>query len=157
VGYIRPIQRLFIIFAQMEQLNLPAYQRRKEIFRANATNADVIANMLHALPYAVEQVNNGYAEQFEQHDILATPYMVWLFTRNNFVYRRDPDTEQIIALPSASVRRKFNDCKSYSMFIASVLKSLGLPVSFRFGGNTPGKYSHVWVVCGHIPGRWMRA
>lgn len=135
----------------MEYLTLPEYQGKKTVFKKNADNSDVIANMLYAIPFATEQVSNGFAQQFETGDILATPYKVWLFTRKNFTYRRDPDHEQVIALPSASVRRKFNDCKSYSMFIASVLKSLGFPVSFRFGGNIPGKYSHVWVVCGRIP------
>jgi len=135
----------------MELTSLPAYRKEKTVFKKNADNSDVIANMLHAIPYGTEQVSNGFAEQFNTGDILATPYKVWQFTRRNFQYRRDPEQEQVIALPSASVRRVYNDCKSYSMFIASVLKALGFPVSFRFGGNIPGKYSHVWVVCGAIP------
>jgi len=124
---------------------LPAYQKKKIIFAINANNADVMRNIITAYPYAVQQVMHGFAQQFR------TPYDVWLFTRNNFRYLRDDDQEQQIALPSASVRRIYNDCKSYSLFIASVCRALGHHVQFRFGGNTPGRYSHIWTVINGIP------
>ena len=124
---------------------LPAYTNSAVLFADKANNQDVMKNIISAYPLAVEQVAGAFSKQFRN------PYEIWRFCRSHFRYLRDDDQRQEIKLPSASVRVRLNDCKSYSLFIAAVARALGYKVAFRFGGNTKGKYSHIWTMINGVP------
>ena len=65
----------------------------------------------------------------------------------NTRYQLDADGEQLIRSPARFLADGCGDCKSYTMFIASCLHSLGIPCKVRFvnfdGGN---QYTHVYPV-----------
>lgn len=62
-------------------------------------------------------------------------------------YRLDNDGEQLIKSPARLIADGCGDCKSYTMFIASCLHSLGIPCKVRFVNFDGGKqYTHVYPV-----------
>lgn len=128
---------------------LPKARHQKVIHKTNGNNRDVQKVIISAIPLGYEQVRGPFAEQFRRDTHLHTAKAVYDFMRQNFIYNRDIDSHQIIALPSLAVDRKFNDCKSYTVFAASILTALGCPVTIKFAGNRgPGNYSHVYLLTG---------
>lgn len=71
----------------------------------------------------------------------------WKFVKKNIKYVLDPFGKQYIKSPAVTLNDRFADCKSYSIFIESVLRNLGIPCSFRFVSySTVPTYTHVYVV-----------
>ena len=65
----------------------------------------------------------------------------------NTRYRLDDDGEQLIKSPARLIADGCGDCKSYTMFIASCLHSLGIPCKVRFVNFDGGtQYTHVYPV-----------
>ena len=65
----------------------------------------------------------------------------------NTHYRLDDEGEQLIKSPARLIADGCGDCKSYTMFIASCLHSLGIPCKVRFVNFDGGKqYTHVYPV-----------
>ena len=65
----------------------------------------------------------------------------------NTHYRLDDDGVQMIKSPARLIADGCGDCKSYTMFIASCLHSLGIPCKVRFVNFDGGKqYTHVYPV-----------
>lgn len=71
---------------------------------------------------------------------------LYRFVQDNITYIEDPAGKQWIKLPSQLWESKTGDCKSYSLFIGSVLKNMGIPFVYRFVAFAPGDVSHVYVV-----------
>lgn len=128
---------------------LPAAKHERIIHKKNGNNDDVQRVILQAIPLGIAQVHGDFAEQFRRPTHYETAKAVYTYLRNNFSYLRDMDAHQIIALPSLALERRTNDCKSYTVFAASILGALGCPVTIKFAGNRgPGNYSHVYLLTG---------
>jgi hypothetical protein len=73
---------------------------------------------------------------------------LWHWVRKNIQYREDPDGRQDITLPGALYTRGYGDCKSMTLFTASVIKNLyGDIYCYRFisqDANTD--LHHVYLV-----------
>jgi hypothetical protein len=108
----------------------------------------------------VYQQRNGQVKEFAPYlqgaTVKDTCRNIWEFIRRNIEYRRDPIGDQYIQRPSRLWASKVGDCKSYSIFTASVLHQLGINAVFRFVGFEPAKIlsngqkvevpSHVYIV-----------
>jgi len=72
---------------------------------------------------------------------------IWYFLKNNIKYQEDTPGQQLVKTPSALWNDRKGDCKSYSIFTASILRNLGIPYAYRFvsfsGTETP---THVYVI-----------
>jgi len=70
------------------------------------------------------------------------------FVKSNFTYRIDPDGGQWIQTPAVFWHlSRIGDCKSFTVFIASVLHHMGLPYLIRFVSYDDSKTpSHVYPV-----------
>lgn len=65
----------------------------------------------------------------------------------NTRYRLDDEGVQMIKSPARLIADGCGDCKSYTMFIASCLHSLGIPCKVRFVNFDGGsQYTHVYPV-----------
>lgn len=119
-----------------------------EINSINAINPDIITAIENNYSRSVKQVKN-YAQQFRSDlGTYQTAYNVWCFLRKKIRYVKDGQTQKI-KLPSKFLTDKKGDCKSYSLFAASVLGALDIPVTFRYTSYkeedpTP---SHVYITC----------
>lgn len=74
------------------------------------------------------------------------------FVQRTMRYVRDPiGVEALhdpitIALEIARGGKPFGDCDDFSLFLATLMKSVGLPASFKAVGFNGGSLSHVYVI-----------
>lgn len=89
----------------------------------------------------------AFAPYLRGKDLLDTLSNVWHFVKKNIRYKLDPIGFQYVKTPARTWADKFADCKSYSIFIASLLKNLGIPFHYRFTSYIQnGDYTHVYVI-----------
>jgi hypothetical protein len=129
------------------------------IHKQSGVNSDIIAALVANYPAAVMQAAE-FAHKFKRPTRLETSAAIWHFLKKNATYKRDGAARQMIRLPRRFLydsALKFNsgDCKSFSLFTASILGALGMPVKFRFASYkkdnpTP---SHVYTVTKDETGR----
>jgi len=98
-----------------------------------ATNNQLQASLMAAYPLAVKQMlNSGFYNTFKGATVNDTAANIWHYLKGTIKYKKDPDGVQYIMLPARFIKRGVGDCKNYSLFTASILGSLGLPVFFDF-------------------------
>lgn len=77
------------------------------------------------------------------------------FVQRSMRYVRDPVGVEALHLPVAIALeierggKPFGDCDDFSLFLATLMKSVGLPASFKAVGFNGGPLSHVYVVGPH--------
>jgi len=88
------------------------------------------------------------SKKFKKSSLQATTQAIQDFLYWHFQYKRD-EQDQLLRSPSCSFAQRFEgiDCKSYSIFGASIVRELGYVSYFRrvsYRQNQP--YSHAYVV-----------
>lgn len=68
------------------------------------------------------------------------------FVNDNFRYVADPDYNQWVQTPSFLWYTKRGDCKSFTVFISSILRNMGVPHNIRYVAYGGSKYTHVYPV-----------
>jgi hypothetical protein len=81
-----------------------------------------------ATPKAIAQTTQ-IAQQFKGKTELDTCKNIFNFLKNKITYVADGH-HQKVKLPSALLRERVGDCKSYSLFTAAVLKNLGISCKY---------------------------
>lgn len=108
-------------------------------------NSDIIKAIHDYLPYGVEQMKSKYT-LFVGKNEKETCRNIWNFLKKNIKYMEDSSRFQDIKLPSRLLKMKIGDCKSFSMFTASVLTNANIPYKFVYTSYTNDKTpSHVYI------------
>lgn len=112
---------------------------------SNATNLQLQKAIEAAIPAATEQTKKMSA-RFRGGNELETCKKIFDFLKYTINYKVDGENQKI-QLPSALLRNKAADCKSYSLFTAGILSNLGIPYSLTYASYTPGNKEpeHVYV------------
>ena len=111
----------------------------------SGTNSDIIKAIHYYLPYAVDQ-SKRRSSIFKGQNEKETASNIWGFLKNNINYIEDSVHFQDIKLPNRLVKEKKGDCKSFSMFAASILENLGIPYKFAYTSYTNNKTpQHVYI------------
>ena len=112
----------------------------------NGWNSDIITVIHSNVPAATKQMRE-VAQTFNKGNEKETARAIWNFLKREIKYVKDPDGYQNIKLPGRFVATGSGDCKSYSLFTASILENLGIPYSFRYTsyGLNPTP-QHVYIV-----------
>lgn len=98
-----------------------------------ATNKELQNSLLEAYPVAMQQMyKSGFYRAFKGANNTETAANIWHYLKGHIKYTKDPEGLQFIMLPARFAKRRAGDCKNYSLFAASILGSLGLPVFFEF-------------------------
>jgi len=107
-------------------------------------------------PRAVKQTAK-IARRFQGKTVLDTVRNIHQFLRQNFVYLKDSEQYQVSKLPARFLSEQTGDCKSYSLFAASILANLGIPVGFKYAGYMPGSIvpTHIYVVAQDEKGKTL--
>lgn len=115
------------------------------VVNKKGTNSDIIKAMIHYMPAAVYQ-GKKRASIFKGKSDLETCKNVWSFLKHNITYLEDSVHFQDIRLPDRLVKDRKGDCKSFSMFAASILQNLNIPCKLVFTSYTENKTpQHVYV------------
>lgn len=108
---------------------IPRFAGLKERISGDADNADLRKAIMDALPTAIEQTKD-IAPYFKATNERETAKRIFDFLKRRVKYKAD-DYRQVIQLPSAILRPgAIADCKSLSLFTASILQNLGIPWHF---------------------------
>ena len=127
---------------------LPATMDEQLRFPDGETD-DIIKVLLDAdkvaAPYTKE-----FAKQFLRPTVYASCEAIFNFVLKNIPYKLDPNGLQLIKSPGRLWQDKAGDCKSFSLFSASILHNIGIPYKYRFVSfNDDPTPTHVYVVVPH--------
>jgi len=114
-------------------------------YKVGASNMQLQRAIEAALPAATKQMQ-GMAKQFKGSTEKETCRNIFNFLMQNIRYKVDGDNQKI-KLPSAFLREREGDCKSYSLFTASILSNLKIPFSFTYASYNPTDNTpeHIYV------------
>ena len=123
---------------------LPTFNNKFDLEKYNGTTKDIMEAMDRVLPRAAKDVKK-ISSLFRGVNDIATAHKIHQFLRVYFIFKKDVGN-QILKYPRASIRLRYNDCKSYSILAGSLLYDLHIPFTFKFAGYTSAnKPTHVYI------------
>ena len=128
---------------------------REVVFR-NGVTEDIIKVMLYADQFIAEDTKK-FTKFFDTGNQYMDFKKIWEFVRHKIRYVKDPDGDEWVQSPSLLWwKTKAGDCKSKSLFVASILKNMGVPYAYRFAaykddgvngiGNLQSEISRLFTV-----------
>lgn len=127
-------------------ISISAPKNTRRVVYKDGNTMDIIATIIWADKYAPLDTKK-FAQELKGKSIQESAYNVWKWVKTNIHYILDPVGEQYIKAPAKTNQDGFADCKSRSLFMASLLKNLGIPYAYRFASYSGGyPYTHVYVV-----------
>lgn len=126
-------------------MNQPVFQGIDVVYKGKADNKDIRDLLEKLIPKASEQMRE-YANKFKGANELETCKKIFNFLKNDITYLADGN-EQVIKMPSALLKKKIGDCKSFSLFTASVLDNLKIPYTITYTSYNDNPIpAHVYIV-----------
>jgi hypothetical protein len=126
-------------------MSQPAFQGIDVVYKSQADNKDIRDLLVNLVPQAKAQMVE-FSKSFRGRNSKETCKKIFDYIKSNFTYVADGG-EQIIKLPSALLKKKVGDCKSYSLFTASILENLKIPYKFVYTSyNSNPIPQHVYVI-----------
>lgn len=126
-------------------MSQPSFQGIDVTYKSQADNKDIRDLLVKLVPKAKAQMVE-FSKQFKGRTNKETCKKIFDYIKSNFTYVADGG-EQIIKLPSALLKKRVGDCKSYSLFTASILENLKIPYKFVYTSyNNNPIPAHVYVV-----------
>ena len=123
----------------------PAYQGIDKVYKSKADNKDIRDLIESLVPTAKAQMAN-FSRQFKSGTEKQTCEKIFDYIKSNFTYVADGG-QQIVKLPSALLKKKVGDCKSYSLFTAAILENLKIPYKFVYTSYSANPIpQHIYVV-----------
>jgi hypothetical protein len=113
----------------------------------NANTSDIIYSMAIIAPAAIKQAIKANLPEIiglTGGDLKGDAILTGQWIRQNIKYKVDPFTDQNIQLPSALLRDKVGDCKSFSMLFLAIMEAAGYNGGFRFAGYRNKNFTHVY-------------
>lgn len=114
----------------------------------NANTNDIIYHLCIAAPGAISQVKKmGLAKiiGLQGASVKKDAELAGKWIRNEIVYKQDSFTDQNIQFPSALLKTKQGDCKSFSLLYLSIMADAGHNGGFRFASYRPNlQFTHVY-------------
>ena len=126
-------------------MSQPSFQGIDVTYKSQADNKDIRDLLVKLVPKAKAQMVE-FSKGFRGRTNKETCKKIFDYIKSNFTYVADGG-EQVIKLPSALLKKRVGDCKSYSLFTASILENLKIPYKFVYTSyNNNPIPAHVYVV-----------
>jgi hypothetical protein len=117
----------------------------------NGRTHDIIYSLAIAAPAAIAQAKAANLPEIiglSGHDVQRDGNLTGQWIRQNVTYKIDTFTDQNIKLPSALLRLKKGDCKSFSLLFLAIMEAAGHNCGFRFARyRNNGSFTHVYNIC----------
>ena len=155
-------------WAKIAQDSIRPSNRAEEVLFLDGDTDDIVSVILHADKLAAPFTQN-FAPYFREQEhtpgllgyrsTRATTELIWNFVKKNIRYKKDANGHERIKSPGKLWEDKVGDCKSMSIFVASLLRNLNIPYKYRFAHysnpNRPNdqEVNHVFVVAMDERGR----
>ena len=125
-------------------MKFPTYEGINSTYKLEADNADIRSAIVSAVDKSTEQVKD-MAIMFSGGSTQEVCKKIFDFLKTEIKYVADGEN-QIIRYPSALLKTKTGDCKSYSLFTTAILNNLGIPNKFVLQSfNSDPTPSHIFV------------
>lgn len=122
---------------------IPAPDYKSVVRHKDGDTQDIINTILYA-DSMLGSYMCSFASAFDKtYDGL---YELWDFTRKSITYLPDEPGHEKVKDPRVTWKDKSGDCKSFSLFIGSVLKCLGISYKYRFASYAGKDPTHVYVI-----------
>jgi len=126
-------------------MNEPKFEGIDSVYKSKADNKDIRDLLEKLVPKAKAQMLE-FSKRFKGATDEQTCRNIFNYLMNHFTYVADGE-EQIIKMPSALLKKKIGDCKSYSLFTASVLENLKIPYTIVYTSyNSNPIPQHVYII-----------
>lgn len=133
---------------------IPQAKNNYMLVKRNYVTSDIIDLVKESHPFAVEQTKD-FATKIPGTTIDEYLHNLWNFLKENIQYQVDEPGSQLVKLPSKLLSDKHGDCKSFSLFVGSVLENKGIPFKYRFVRYRPyGPVTHVYVIVPQKGGKY---
>lgn len=119
--------------------------KKEVMYRSGGTN-DIVKVIAHADSMSLQWVNQDTVECLLGNTEYETLRNVWTVVKRNLKYRPDLPGHEVVKSPGALVTMGVGDCKSFSILIGAILKSLGFKYVYRFSAYEKGDVTHVYPV-----------
>lgn len=107
---------------------------------------DIIKCLIKEFPKACEETSDFCKNCYQENTNFFLENLYQTIC-NHVKLKYDPEGKQIIRLPDNIVDEQIADCKSYSLFIASILYNCMIPFKMRFVSFTNSKdVTHVFII-----------
>lgn len=123
--------------------NIKPHNPRVRLYKESYRTDDIIGLVNTVLKTDVDDTE-AFSRQFEPTRAGLRRLFKWV--DHNFTYVEDPDGSQWVQTPSYLFASKRGDCKSYTVFISSVLQNMGLDHIIRYTNNDGTQIHHVYPV-----------
>lgn len=125
---------------------MPPALHKDRTWKQDGDTGDIIQAILSAEKWNQDQTA-ALAPHLKGANTRETLRNVWFFVRNQINYKKDAPGHERVKLPAKTWADRNGDCKSMSVFIAGLLKNLGIPAKYRFVSYTKGApITHVYVI-----------
>lgn len=125
---------------------MPPADHQDRTWKEKGNTGDIIQAILSAEKYNQTQTA-GLAPHLQGNTTRETLRNVWFFVRNQIQYVKDSPGHERVKLPAKTWADRTGDCKSMSVFVAGLLKNLGIPAKYRFTSYIKGgPVTHVYLV-----------
>lgn len=125
---------------------IPAARNKKVLLKKRYSTGDIVQEVLACYEQSKDQVKD-LAPYLRGSTVKDTCRNIWNFLKYNVGYSVDPRDVQWVKEPAKVWHDKVCDCKSYAIFIASLLAALGINGCFRFVSFNSEPYpTHVYIV-----------
>lgn len=125
---------------------MPPALHKDRTWKQDGDTGDIIQAILSAEKWNQDQTA-ALAPHLKGGSTRETLRNVWFFVRKQIIYKKDTPGHERVKLPAKTWADRNGDCKSMSVFIAGLLKNLGIPAKYRFVSYTKGApITHVYVI-----------
>lgn len=117
---------------------------KNTVIHQNGDTWDIVSTVLKA-DKQTKKDTEDFSKQFTRDK--AGLRQLWLYVKNNFTYKEDENGQQWIKSPARLFHDKEGDCKSFTIFINSVLQNLKIDYITRFiSQNSDKDPTHVYSI-----------
>lgn len=114
------------------------------VVKQNCSTDDIVNLVIEVIMNETEVLKlNDFSKQFARRTRTETARAVHDFLLKNIKYKAD-GSHQIVQAPARMLFEGKSDCKSWTVFTASVFRNLRIPFMVRFVSFDSGDYTHVY-------------
>lgn len=124
---------------------IPKPNNKRKVTVKNGNTQDIINSILKLDRSYKSKKFDKFARQFKGKNGLKR---LWTFVKYQIKYKKDSFDTSLQLTPPALWKRRYGDCKSKTLFINAVLRTLGIPYIIRFTNYKKGEKNikHVYTV-----------
>jgi len=136
-----------MIDAALATQYINASPNRRQIMYEDGGIPEIIQTIIHADQKSAA-FTRRLAPQLVAENDMDTLHNIWRFTRKHIQYRRDKPGYENIKSPGRTWADGVGDCKSFSVFIGSILQNLGFKYRYRVAFYDPAQpeSGHIYPV-----------